>query len=139
MKVAIPVFNGRVAPTFDWAGRIVLADVNERTVVGQVEMDIGGVQAVPRAAFLVSTGVDVLICGGVSMPLAAMLDAQGVRVLPGVAGNVTEVLAAFLRGQIEQPRWAMPGWSRCGRGGRRGRGGHRRGRGRGAGPGGGAT
>ncbi len=128
MKVAIPLFNGRVAPALDWAGRIVLAEVREAAVTGQVEMQLEGDAAAARAAFLVGVGVDVLICGGVSAPLAAMLDARGVHVLSGVSGEVTEVLGAFLRGQLEGPRWAMPGWGRCGRGRRRGR---RRERGRG--------
>ena len=144
MKVAIPVFNGRVAPTFDWAGRLLLADVDESEIIGQIEMNIHGVQPAPRAAFLASTGVEILICGGVSEQVTLMLETQGVRVFAGVTGGVAEVLEAFLDNRLGDAKWAMPGWcGRRGRGpdkGRRGRGdGRRRGRGRGAGLGGGTT
>ncbi len=126
MKLAIPIFNGRVAPVFDWSSQIVMAEVTNGEFPSQSEADIAEVPVQSRAAFLADAEVNVLICGGISGPMAAMLEDRGIRILPGIAGNVEEVLKAFMAGQIEQPQWAMPGW--CGHAGR-GSGGGRRGRG----------
>ena len=142
MKVAIPIFRERVAPAFDWAGRLLLVEVDRSGVVRQSDLEMVGVTAHERAALLVDLAVEVLICGGISTPVTARLQAQGIHVLPGIAGNVGEVLEAFVAGSLGQPQWTMPGW--CGRMGRgRGRGGRgpcgrgggwRGGRGWGAGP-----
>jgi hypothetical protein len=146
----MPVFNGRVAPVFDWAGRLLLVEVGEGAAARREERDIVGVAPLQRPALLRSSGASVLICGGISPALAAQVAALGIELIPGVVGPADQVLAAYGGGRLSGPRWAMPGW--CGQPGggrraRRGRGGGfcgRRGRGRGGrgwgpGPGGGMT
>jgi predicted Fe-Mo cluster-binding NifX family protein len=149
MKVAMPVFNGRVAPVFDWAGQIVLADTDTDGPAAprREERGIADVAPARRGAFLKSAGVELLICGGISAALVALVEAEGIEVIPGIVGDTEKVLAAYRTGKLRGSRWAMPGW--CGQaGGRRGRGrrgdgscgprsGRRRGRGWGPGPGGG--
>jgi hypothetical protein len=54
-----------------------------------------------------------------------MLAMRDVRVLPFIAGDVDEVIQAYITGELNRPRFAMPGC--CGRrirfhGGRGGRG-----------------
>jgi predicted Fe-Mo cluster-binding NifX family protein len=73
-----------------------------------------------RARQLAQLGVNVLICGAISRPLAALLAASGITLIPWTAGPVDEVLTAYLAGRLPDPRWLMPG---CG-GKRRHRGGH---------------
>jgi hypothetical protein len=40
---------------------------------------------------------------------------QGIRLVPWIAGDVWEVLAALRKGLISDPRYAMPGRARCAR------------------------
>ena len=37
------------------------------------------------------------------------LEARGIRVLSGIAGEVREVLTAFTRGALDDPRFRIPG------------------------------
>ncbi len=149
MRVAMPVFNGRVAPVFDWAGLIVLASIDGQEPPQQEQQELAGVAPLRRPGFLKRAGVELLICGGISAALAGLVEAEGIEVMPGIVGDALEVLAAYQTGKLRGPRWAMPGW--CGQAGgrpgraRRGdggcgqRGGRRRGRSWGRGPGGGVT
>jgi len=77
---------------------------------------------------LTDLGVNVLICGAVSRPLADMIVARGIKLVPFVAGETDRVVEAYLAGNLPNTAFAMPGC--CGRQqGFRGAGG---GRGRGA-------
>jgi len=109
MRVAIPVWNERISPVFDAATRLVLVDFENGTEQSRREAMIEESFLAQRARRLVEFGVNVLICGAISRPLAAMLAASGVTVIPWTAGPVDEVLAAYLKGLLPDPRWLMPG------------------------------
>ncbi len=126
MKVAIPQWQGRVSPVFDVAGNVLVVEVDggveetRRDVVFDVEAPQG------RAARLIETGANVLVCGAISWPLEMAVTATGVEVIPQICGDVERVLAAFIDGRLDQGAFLMPGC--CGRrrrfqGG--GQGGHR--------------
>lgn len=115
MKVAIPTWGGSVSPVFDVARTLSVVEVGDdgRRLTHTEPLGETGLPA--RVRRLKSLGVDVLICCGISQPLATMLTAAGVRVVPAVVGPVDQVLEGFLTGQWPQRRFAMPG----GRGRRR--------------------
>jgi len=87
-------------------------------------------------ARLKALGVETLGCGAISRPHAGAIAAEGIRLVPFVAGTVEEVVAAYAQGLLPGPAFVMPGCGRRRRGrfGRgRGRGGGGRGRGMGRG------
>jgi predicted Fe-Mo cluster-binding NifX family protein len=127
MRVAIPVWNERVSPVFDAAARLVLVDVENGVERARREEALPESFLVRRAKRLAELGVTVLICGAISRPLAALLEASGINVLAWTAGPVNDVLQAYLAGRLPDPRWLMPGCGgrrqrqrggrgRCGRG-----------------------
>ncbi|MDD5556992.1 MAG: NifB/NifX family molybdenum-iron cluster-binding protein [bacterium] len=125
MRVAIPVWNGRISPVFDAARNVVIADVEggRRVLTSEARLPEGIPQM--RVRSMAAIGAEVLICGGISRELAAMLQYSGIRVIPGMSGEVGEILDAFISGKIPSQNYFMPGW----RGWRRGRGcAHRGGR-----------
>ena len=138
MRIALSVFEGRVSSVFDWAGHLVVyvvdPDARSPTRIAKIEMEMEMDDLTPegRGRRLAELGVDTLLCGGISAPLASLVEAQGVKVIAGVVGEADAVLDAFIAGRLADPRFAMPGW-RCPGQGTRGR----RGCGRRRGPGGG--
>jgi predicted Fe-Mo cluster-binding NifX family protein len=66
--------------------------------------------------------VELLVCGGVSCWMEEEICRHGIRLIPWVAGDVWDVLAALREGRISDPRYAMPGRGRCARRNRRSKG-----------------
>lgn len=126
MKVAIPTWGGRISPVFDVAKRLLVVDVECSTEVGREDKVIEETDPGLRARRLAQLGVNVLICGAVSLPLEAMLVSAGVHLILHVCGPVEEVLQAFVSGRLTDQMFLMPGC--CGR--RRRVRGRRRGEGR---------
>jgi len=125
MKVAIPTWQGRVSPVLDVAGRFLLVDLDAGREVVREETSLAPVGPLERARQLHQMGAETVVCGAVSRPLEVALDAVGVRVIPQMCGQVEDVLAAFISGQLNQDKFLMPGCCRRRRGNQAGR---RRGR-----------
>lgn len=115
MKVAIPVWEGRISPVFDVARRVLVVELADGVEAAREDMSLQAATLPGRAKFLAELGVELLICGAISRPLEEMLAAADVQVIPHTCGPVEEVLRAFLSGQLTQQAFLMPG---C-RGGRR--------------------
>jgi predicted Fe-Mo cluster-binding NifX family protein len=124
--------NKRISPVFDVARQVLMLDVEDGRVIARHEETLPGTDTDPQAqaARLTALAPQTLICGAISQPMAAMLAAKGVRVIPFTAGPVEEILAAWLAGSLPNPSLSMPGcrgrMRRCRGGraeGRRGRGG----------------
>lgn len=125
MRVAVPIFEGRISPVFDWAQRLLVIDHDGTNEQARSEENLAGLAPPFRPGRLAHLGVEVLLCGGISAPVAAMLESQGVSVIPGLVGEVDGVFEAFFAGRLPDPAFAMPGW-RCYGQGRMGTGGGRR-------------
>ena len=120
MKLAIPVWQGRISPVFDVAGQLLLVELADGREVAREEQLVAEATVEERARKLSELGVGTLICAGISQSLETGLADRGVRVIARICGNVEEVLAAFLAGRLSQARFAMPGC--CGQRRRRQRG-----------------
>jgi predicted Fe-Mo cluster-binding NifX family protein len=107
--LAIAVWNERVSPVFDAARQLVLVDVENGMQQACREEIIQESFLTQRAHRLTDLGVNVLICGAISRPLATLLSASGITVIPWKAGAVDDVLAAYLKGCLRDPCWLMPG------------------------------
>jgi len=103
----------------------MLVDFADGREVGRSEAALEQSDPFKRARDAAGLGIDFLICGAVSWPLELALTSAGVQIVPHTCGNIEEVLAAFLGGQLKGGAFLMPGC--CGRR-RRSRAGRRRGR-----------
>lgn len=113
MKIAISAWNGRVAPVFDVSRQIVVLEIKNGKIVNQQEHDLEPIEPYARMTRLAELGIETLICGAVSRPLADMLIARGIRLIPFVAGETDRVMEAYLAGSPLHAAFAMPGC--CGR------------------------
>ncbi len=100
MKVAIPLFNERVSPRFDFASRILLATVQDQRVVAKEELPLKGYDLFERSALLKELNVDILICGGIQCFVAKDLAYSNVQVISTIVGDAEEALKGYLRGAL---------------------------------------
>lgn len=124
MKVALTVWEGRISPVFDVSREALVLTVHSGAVTARTLVTLHAGSPGRKVDRLAELGVDTLICGAMTRAPCEALAARGVTVLGFVAGDVDEVVAAFLAGRLPCPALSMPG---CG--GRRRR---RRGAGGGA-------
>ena len=112
MKIAIPLWQGRISPVFDEASRLLVVDISDGRVTCRQEESILSRNPFERAQALPKLGVDLLICGMISQTQQAALDAIGIRIIPHICGPMEDVIQAYLDGRIESGAMLMPG---CGR------------------------
>lgn len=114
MKVALAIWNGRISPVFDASERILVLEIKDGKIMAQREELIGESDSLRRVRRLVDLSIEALICGAISRSLAGLISAYGIRVLPFIAGEVDEVLMAYLAGTLPNPSMTMPGcFQRC--------------------------
>lgn len=129
MRIAIPVWNGFVSSVFDFAHQLLVVDVEGQQETNSSQVELEQQPAPQLVAKLVGLDVDVLICGTISRPLASMLTASNIEVIPFVSGPVPQILEAYFRNQLVESQFLQPGcWpdarkrfryrdrGRCGRG-----------------------
>ncbi len=137
MKIAIPIWQGRISPVMDAAARVLAVEYDGTCEVSRIEESLGDEFIPQRARHLADLGVNVLICGGISQPLLTLIAAQGITVIPWITGPAEQILEAYRNNRLSHPKFMMPGYGRCRRGQGRGYGqgcrqrmgpGHRQGR-----------
>ncbi|MCX6843600.1 MAG: hypothetical protein NTX53_15105 [candidate division WOR-3 bacterium] len=114
MKAAFAAWNNRIAPVFDVTRQVhVVESRSGRTVGTAQEIQLDG-PPLARALRLAELGVGTLVCGAISRPLRGFVASQGIRVIPFVAGELDEVVRAWLGGGLAGDAFAMPGCCRRG-------------------------
>ena len=114
MRLAMPIWAGRIAPVFDVAQHLVVVEVKGDREVARQEWSLREAGLADRTANLVDGGIDILICGAISRPLDRMLVEAGIQVVAHTCGRAEEVLQAFLTGQFSERSFLMPGCRRRG-------------------------
>jgi predicted Fe-Mo cluster-binding NifX family protein len=128
-KTAFAIWNQRIAPVFDVARHVTIVEAVDGRVIRQHDVALPNDLPQQKAACLAGLGVTTLVCGAISRVLQSVVAAHGIRVIPFVAGDVADVVKAWLSGRLTHAEFAMPGCGgrrrqgrrgRCGGGGRRG-------------------
>ncbi len=132
-KAAFACWNDRIAPVFDTAREFRIVEAKSGKIIRETQEILAGNQPLQTALRMAELRMDVLVCGAISGDIQALIAAYGIRVVPFVSGELRLVIEAWLKGNLENDAFAMPGCRFQGRR-RRGRGaGGGGGRGRGGG------
>jgi len=110
MSVGLTVWEGRISPVFEAAQRLLIIETDGGAERTRKEESLSGTFPPQRISKLLRLNVRTLICGAVSQPVAAMVNAAGIQLVPFVAGDVETVLHAYLAGQLPAPGLMMPGY-----------------------------
>jgi predicted Fe-Mo cluster-binding NifX family protein len=116
MNAAFACWNHRIAPVFDSARQVLLVRAESGRIVSETQRVLPGELPVQKALHLAELGVGTLVCGAISRPLHGMVSAYGIRVIPFVAGDLREVVRAWIQDALTGDTFAMPGCSGRGRG-----------------------
>jgi predicted Fe-Mo cluster-binding NifX family protein len=109
MKLALTVWENRISPLFDCARRLLIVEIVDQTATPKHFEIFHYDSPLSRATRLSELGVKVLICGAVSDSFASMIETHGIRIIPFVAGEVEEVLDAYLTSGLHDSKFRMPG------------------------------
>lgn len=109
MKVAVAAWEGRVSPVFDTAQHVLLYEIVGHDILAGGETPLSDQDPTRRVQQLKDLGVETLICGAVSRPVAAMVRMAGLHLTPFIVGPVDEVLNAYVEGTLTTPAFRMPG------------------------------
>jgi len=100
MKVAIPRFEGNVAPWFEHSATIAIFTIKGGRLVNRLELAVQSREEIDRIRLLCDQKVDTLICGGVQDVFEDLLRAKGIKVISWVSGSVDSLLESFIRGEL---------------------------------------
>ena len=100
MRIAIPVQNGLVVPSFEEAAMFRLYDVENGRIVRQLEMSAGGTGAELLTDFLKSAGVRLLLCAAIGGKTIALLDEKGILFQWGILGKADQMVQEYLANQL---------------------------------------
>jgi len=109
MRLAVAVWGCEVSPVFDFAHGIIVVQSDENNEQARYRYEIPDESMAARAERLRELGVNVLVCGAISNPLAKMVSGLGITLIPWKCGLIEEVLVAYFSGTLEDPRFSLPG------------------------------
>lgn len=119
-KTAFAYWNNRIAPVFDTARYLLIIESENGRSIGETREIFPDSLPVQKALRLLDMGVNGLVCGAISRLMHDLIAAYGIQVIPFVAGDLPDVVQAWLNGTMETDFFTMPGCCRW----RRQRGGH---------------
>lgn len=109
MKVAVTVWEDRISPVFDASRRLLIAEIENDRVVNQSFVIFDPELPSDLTKTLTALDVPVLICGAVSQVPANIIAADGITLIPFIAGEVDRVLDVYAKGNPLAPTFVMPG------------------------------
>jgi predicted Fe-Mo cluster-binding NifX family protein len=100
MKIAIPVYENRISPRFDFSPVMWVIEVERGEIVKEEKLSIANLNLPQRLEQVTSNGVDKLICGGIDPFSRSQLGSRGIDVVQDVIGDAEIVIDLFLRGRL---------------------------------------
>ena len=100
MKIAIPLFQNRISPRFDFSPELWMITVEDGEVVHQEKLPMTNLNLPQRLDQLTSMGVDQLICGGIDGFCLGQLGRKGIQVLSNIVGEAETAFNLFLKGRL---------------------------------------
>jgi predicted Fe-Mo cluster-binding NifX family protein len=100
LKIAIPLFNSRVSPRFDFAAKLLVVTIVDGKITDRQEFSLANLNPIKRTSLLHELRVQLMLCGGISCFAERFIKAYGIEVIPLVQGEVEEVLTLFVNGNL---------------------------------------
>ena len=112
MRIAVPIWEDKISPVFDTALKLLVVEIKDMREKSRFVYHIDESDLSQKCHRIRKLNLDTLICGAVSQVFLQMLLASGLDVIQEISGPAEDVLKAYLKGNIFQPRFLMPGCKR---------------------------
>jgi predicted Fe-Mo cluster-binding NifX family protein len=109
MKMALTVWENRISPVFDAAQMLLVVEVENNKIINRHYEPIYPEFPTRLAERLAEMNVVVLICGAISEMPANILEANGIRLVPFIAGDAGEIIDAYVKDVPFISTFLMPG------------------------------
>ena len=113
MKTAFAIWDNRIAPVFDTASQLHVVEAEHGRILSEAQELLADDLPMNKALRLTELGIETLVCGAISKSLHALVVSYGIQVIPFIAGDLREIIQAWLDGKLAEAKFAMPGC--CGR------------------------
>lgn len=85
-------------------------DVEHNNEIKRSETYLDELSVTERVTILKNLKVKTIICSGISDMLQNMLQSVKINLITGVAGEINQVVAAYLSKRQNEPQFHMPGF-----------------------------
>jgi len=101
MKIAIPIFQNRISPRFDFSPEMWIIEVERGEVLSRERLFTGNLNLPQRLEQITCNGVNKVICGGIDAPALNRLVSEGIDVVRDVIGEAEIVFNLFMKGTLQ--------------------------------------
>ena len=112
MKIAIPIWDGRVSPVMDTASRLLILKIKNKREVSRSFLPLPKLNRIRCAQFIANVGIDILICGAISRPYEKAILHQGIKLYAWIMGDVDEIISAYIADNLRKKDFHLPGCCR---------------------------
>jgi predicted Fe-Mo cluster-binding NifX family protein len=116
MKIAIPIWEDKVSPVFDTAGKLLVVEVKDHKEIARIVYHIGEEDLSWKCHRIKGLEPDVVICGAISHLFLNMLKGVELPIIQYISGKIEEIIEAYLKDDIYNERYLLPGCKRQGYG-----------------------
>lgn len=89
-----------IAPCLECSATITIFEVDDGSVVDQIDFPISSKEPLDRIRLFRDQGVDVIICAGVEDTFGEFVRASGIKMISWVSGSIEDLLIAYLAGRL---------------------------------------
>ncbi|MFP4527177.1 MAG: DUF1847 domain-containing protein [Candidatus Kapaibacterium sp.] len=100
MRIAIPIFSGRVAPRFSIAEKMLLLDMAGHKILTKQYLQLGSSDLISLIKLLLSKRADLFVCGGISRENKKYAESEGIEVVDNVACSEQELCCALEQSKL---------------------------------------
>jgi predicted Fe-Mo cluster-binding NifX family protein len=102
MKLAIPTYKNEVAPSFDFSKCFTLFDIDKKSVIKKIELQLPEQSPLSRVQELKKHQVDIIICNAIRSYTERLLHLNQVRYISRITGTVNQVIRDFLQEKLQE-------------------------------------
>jgi len=101
MRIGIAAYRDVVANRVDFAETLRIYDIQDGRQLMKKELKLPKLSPLFKANAILSSGVEVLICGAINCFFYRILAGNGIQVFPWITGDMDSVLKRFMEGALE--------------------------------------